>query len=57
VGKEVEKKYMKMMVEKVVDNMTQRCCIPIASVRSRDDYSNLFHKIEVGAYFDLDKTN
>ena len=48
---------MKMMVRKVVDNMAQGCCIPTDSVRRRDDYSNSFHEIEVGAYVDSDKTN
>jgi len=48
---------MKMMVGKVVDNMAQGYCIPIDSVRSRDDYSNSFHEINVGAYIDSDKTN
>ena len=48
---------MKKMVGMVVDNMAQGCCIPIDSVRSRDNYSNLFHEIKVGAYVDLDKTN
>ena len=52
-----EKKYMKLNVSKVVDNMTQGSCIPTDSVKSRDDYSNFIHKLEIGAYVNSDKTN
>ena len=48
---------MKMKVGKVVHNMAQGCCIPIDSVRSRDNYFNSFHEIEVGTYVVSDKTN
>jgi len=33
-----EKKYMTMIVRKVVDNMASGHCIPIDSVKSKDDY-------------------
>ena len=46
-----------MMVGKVIDNMSRGCYIPIGLVRSRNDYSNFVHEIEVGAYVNLDKTN
>ena len=48
---------MKIMVEQVVDHMAQGCCIPINSVKSSDDYSNLVHSIGTGACNDSDKTN
>jgi len=48
---------MKRMVEKVVDNMAQGCCIPIDSMKSSDDYSSLVHSIRTGACNDSNKTN
>ena len=41
----------------VVDDMTWGNCIPIDSVKSSDDCSNLVHNIETRAYVDSDKTN
>ena len=41
----------------VVDKMTQGSCIPIDSVKSSDDYSNLVHSIGIGSCIDSDKTN
>ena len=48
---------MKLGVGKVVDNMTRDSCIPIGSVKSSDNYSNLVHNIGTGACIDSDKTN
>jgi len=39
---------MKLDVGKVVDNLAWGRCIPIDSVKSRDDYSNFVHKLEIG---------
>jgi len=39
---------MKLIVGIVIDNMTQRRCMPIESVKSGDDYSNFVHNIRVG---------
>ena len=52
-----EKEYMKLDVGKMVDYMTQDSCIPTDSMKSNDDYSSLVHRIAIGAYIDLDKTN
>jgi len=41
----------------VIDNMTQRSCIRIDSVKSSDNYSNLVHSTGIGDNFDSDKTN
>jgi len=49
-----EKDYMKLGVGKVVDNMSQESCIPIDSVKSSDNYSNLVHSIRIGACIDSD---
>ena len=46
---------MMMIVGKVVDNMAWGHCIPIDSVKSKDDYSNSVHNIRVGEYVDSDK--
>jgi len=46
-----------MIVGKVADNMARGHCIPIDSVKSRDDYSNSVHEIEIWVYVDSDKTN
>ena len=48
---------MKLDTGKVVDNMTRGSCIPIDSVRSRDDYFSLVHSIETRACINSDKTN
>ena len=48
---------MKLDVDKVVDNMTMGSYIPIDSVMSSDDYSNLIHSIGTRACIDSDKTN
>jgi len=48
---------MMMIVEKVVDNMAWRLCIPFDSVKSRDDYFSFVHKLEIGANVDSDKSN
>jgi len=40
-----EKKYMTMIVEKVVNNMTWGHCIPIDSVKNRDDYLDYNNEI------------
>ena len=48
---------LKLNVGMVVDNMTQRNCIPIDSVKSNDDYSSLVHSIGTGVCIDSDKTN
>jgi len=52
-----EKEYMKLDVDKVVDNMTRGSCIPIDFVRSSDDYSSLVLSIGTAACIDPDKTN
>ena len=44
-------------VGKVVDHMTWGSCIPIDSVKSRDDYSNFVHNIGIRACVELDKIN
>ena len=46
-----------MIVGKLVDNLARGRYIPIDSVKSRYDYSNFIHKLEIGAYIDLDKIN
>ena len=46
-----------MIVRKVVHNLARERCIPIDSVKSRDDYLNFVHTLEIGAYIDSDKTN
>ena len=46
---------MKVDVGKIFDHMTQESYIPTDSVKSRDDYSNFVHKLEIGAYVDSDK--
>ena len=48
---------MKLDVGRVVDNMTRGSYIPIDSVKSSDNYSNLVHSIGTGACIDSDKTN
>ena len=40
--------YMKKIVGKVVNNMTQESCIPTDSVKSGDDYPVLFIILELG---------
>ena len=52
-----EKEYMKMIIGKVVDNMTQGHCIPTDSVKSGDNHSNLVHNTGAGIYTDSDKAN
>jgi len=42
---------MKMIIGKVVDNMTRGSCIPTDSMKSSGDHSNLIHNT------DSDKTN
>ena len=39
----VEKKYIKLNVDKVVDHITRESCIPTDSMKSGDDYSNLVY--------------
>jgi len=51
------KKYMKLGVGKVVDNMTRGSCILNGSIKSSDNYSSIVHSIETGACIDSDKTN
>ena len=51
-----EKEYMKLGIGKVVDNMTRRSYIPIYSMKSCDNYSNLVHSIGIGARIDSYKT-
>ena len=46
-----------MDVDKIFDHMTRRSCIPIDSVKSRDDCFSLVQNIETGAYIDSDKIN
>jgi len=54
----LDKEYMKLVVGKVVDHMTQKSCIPTDSMkRGEDDCSSLIHDIMTGTYVDLDKTN
>ena len=48
---------MTMIVGKVIDNMARRNCIPIDSVKSRDDYSDFVHNLRIGACIESDKTN
>ena len=48
---------MKLDVGKVVDDLIRGSCIPIDSVKSSDDSSNLVHSIGIRAYIDSDKTN
>jgi len=48
---------MKLNVGKVVDHMTRKSCIPIDSVKSKDDDSDFVHNIGIGTYVESDKTN
>ena len=47
----------KLFVGKVVDSKTRGSYIPTNSMKSDNDYSNLIHNIETGAYIDSGKTN
>jgi len=49
--------YMKLFVSKIVDSKIRGSCIPTDSVKSHDDYPNLVHSTEIGAYIDSDMTN
>jgi len=49
--------YMKLFNSKVGVSKTQGSCIPTNSVKSGDDYLNLYHNTGIGAYNDSDKTN
>ena len=48
---------MKLNVGKVVDNIARGSCIPIDSVKSRDDYSDFVHNIGIGTCVESDNTN
>jgi len=41
----------------MVDNMTRESCIPIDSMKSGDNYSNLVHNTGTGDNIDSDKIN
>ena len=48
---------MKLNVGKVVNHMTQGSCIPIDSVKCKDDYSDFIHNIGIGVCVESDKIN
>ena len=49
--------YMKLFIGKVVDNKTRGSCISTDSMKGHDNYPNLVHNTEIGAYIDSDKIN
>ena len=52
---DLDKKYKKLNVKKVVDNMNRGGCISTDLMKSRDDQFNLGHNFEIGDYIELEK--